>query len=155
MSTTPALGQAVAAPAFRRLALPVFAATIFASAFLLFAVQPMFTKMILPKLGGTPAVWSVATVFFQAVLLAGYGYAHLVATRLSPRRGALVHLALMAAVIAIALPIGIPAGFERPPADGQAMWLIATFAASVVWAVTLADDGPTGGFFRDGRPLAW
>ena len=63
-------------PASPSLLLRVFAAAIFLSAALLFAVQPMFTKMVLPRLGGTPAVWSVAMVFFQAVLLAGYAYAH-------------------------------------------------------------------------------
>ena len=54
-----------------------FTAAIFLSAALLFAVQPMFTKLVLPQLGGAPAVWSVAMVFFQATLLAGYAYAHL------------------------------------------------------------------------------
>ena len=64
--------------AFRnRLILIVFTAAIFTSALLLFSVQPLFTKMVLPRLGGTPQVWSVAMVFFQAALLAGYGYAHL------------------------------------------------------------------------------
>src|SRR5438477_393056 len=56
--------------------LPVLTGAIFLSAALLFAVQPMFTKMVLPRLGGAPQVWSVAMVFFQAALLAGYGYAH-------------------------------------------------------------------------------
>ena len=60
-------------------------AAIFLSAALLFAVQPMFTKMVLPRLGGAPQVWSVAMVFFQAALLAGYGYAHLL-TRYLPGR---------------------------------------------------------------------
>ena len=55
-----------------RVVLPAFCIAIFLSAFLLFSVQPMFTKLVLPKLGGTPAVWSVAMVFFQAVLLTGY-----------------------------------------------------------------------------------
>jgi len=50
---------------------------LFVSAILLFSVQPMFTKMILPRLGGAPAVWSVAMVFFQTALLIGYAYAHL------------------------------------------------------------------------------
>ena len=58
------------------LLLAVFVGAIFVSAALLFAVQPMFTKMVLPRLGGAPAVWSVAIVFFQAALLAGYAYAH-------------------------------------------------------------------------------
>ena len=66
-----------------RLAPALFAATLFASALLLFAVQPMFTKMVLPKLGGAPSVWSVAMVFFQAALLVGYAYAHLLARTLA------------------------------------------------------------------------
>ena len=71
--------------------LRVFAAAIFLSAALLFAVQPMFTKMVLPKLGGTPAVWSVAMVFFQAVLLAGYAYAHALTKYLPGKRSIVVH----------------------------------------------------------------
>ncbi len=58
-----------------RLLLATFVAAIFVSAALLFAVQPLFAKMVLPRLGGTPAVWSVAMVFFQAMLLIGYAYA--------------------------------------------------------------------------------
>ena len=54
-----------------------FAAAIFVSAFLLFWVQPLFSKMVLPLLGGAPAVWNTAMMFFQLLLLAGYGYAHL------------------------------------------------------------------------------
>ena len=111
--------------------LPVYVATIFVSAFLLFGIQPMFAKMVLPKLGGSPGVWSVAMVFFQAVLLAGYGYAHLLVSRLSLRRAALIHLALMMTVLAISLPIHIAAGFERPPQEGEVTWLIGLFAASV------------------------
>ena len=60
-----------------RLVLVVYTAAIFLSALLLFSVQPLFTKMVLPRLGGSPAVWSVAMVFFQTLLLAGYAYAHL------------------------------------------------------------------------------
>ena len=59
-----------------RLVLIVYTAAIFVSALLLFSVQPLFTKMVLPRLGGSPAVWSVAMVFFQSLLLAGYAYAH-------------------------------------------------------------------------------
>src|SRR4030065_486533 len=58
----------------------VFALTLFTSAPLLFVVQPLFAKMVLPLLGGTPAVWNTCMVFYQAALLAGYAYAHL-ATR--------------------------------------------------------------------------
>ena len=58
------------------LILATYTAAIFLSALLLFGVQPMFTRMVLPRLGGSPSVWSVAMVFFQSMLLAGYAYAH-------------------------------------------------------------------------------
>src|SRR6266540_23189 len=83
--------------------LAVYGTAIFLSAALLFAVQPMFTKMVLPQLGGAPSVWSVAIVFFQAVLLLGYAYAHLL-TRWAPTRISLfIHIALMLAAT-LALP---------------------------------------------------
>jgi len=112
-----------------RAALPLFAATLFASALLLFAVQPMFAKMVLPILGGAPAVWSVAMVFFQAALLAGYGYAHLLARTLPVPYAALVHLGVLA-VAAFMLPIGI-ADFGTPPSDGIALWLVGLFTVSI------------------------
>jgi hypothetical protein len=108
----------------------LFAVTLFVSALLLFAVQPMFTKMVLPKLGGSPSVWSVAMVAFQSFLFIGYLYAHLLARVLSPGRAAMVHLALLAA-IAASLPLGIAHGFDAPPPDGVMLWLIALFAASI------------------------
>ncbi|RXT57652.1 hypothetical protein B6S44_04400 [Bosea sp. Tri-44] len=111
--------------------LPVYTCTIFLSAFLLFGIQPMFAKMVLPKLGGSPAVWSTAMVFFQAMLLAGYAYAHWLVSRFSVRRAALIHIALMAAVILTSLPIRIAAGFDRPPAEAEITWLLTLFAASV------------------------
>src|SRR5262245_8502292 len=101
-------------PAVLRLMPALFAATLFLSALLLFLVQPMFTKMVLPKLGGAPTVWSVAMVFFQAALLAGYAYAHLLVRRLPLGSGALVHLGVLAAA-ALTLPIGIAQGFGTPP----------------------------------------
>ena len=76
-------------PAALRLA-PALATMLFVSALLLFMVQPMFTKIVLPRLGGAPAVWSVAMVFFQAALLARYANAHLVVRRLPLWIGALV-----------------------------------------------------------------
>ena len=59
----------------------LYGLTLFVSALLLFSIQPMFAKMVLPKLGGAPAVWSVAMVFFQTTLLAGYAYAHVLMVR--------------------------------------------------------------------------
>src|SRR4051812_10944325 len=93
--------------------LPLFAVALFTSALLLFAVQPMFTKMILPRLGGAPAVWSVAMVVFQAALLAGYAYAHVLSRWLAPAHAAMVHLGVLAAA-ALMLPIGVAPGYEMP-----------------------------------------
>lgn len=114
---------------FRQLPL-VFAGTIFLSAFLLFAVQPLFTKMILPALGGSPAVWSVAMVFFQALLLLGYLYAHLSARWLSGAQALSLHGVLMLSAF-LALPLSVSQMFGAPPDDGQSLWLIGVFCASV------------------------
>jgi hypothetical protein len=73
----------------------VFAFTLFTSALLLFMVEPMIGKMILPLLGGTPAVWNTCMVFFQAVLLAGYAYAHFSTSLLGARKQAALHLGLL------------------------------------------------------------
>jgi SAM-dependent methyltransferase len=81
-----------------------YAATIFLSAFLLFEVQPVIAKMILPWFGGTSAVWSTCMLFFQIVLLLGYLYAHFLNRKLTPRRQAIVHIAILA-LSAAALPI--------------------------------------------------
>lgn len=108
----------------------VFTGTIFLSALLLFSVQPMFAKMVLPLLGGSPSVWSVAMVFFQAVLLLGYGYAHLITRFLDPRRAVIVHLCVFAVALT-ALPLSIAAGWGRPPAEYAAFWLIGLFGVSI------------------------
>src|SRR3954454_2808556 len=78
-----------------RLVLIVYTAAIFVSALLLFSVQPLFTKMVLPRLGGSPAVWSVAMVFFQSLLLAGYGYAHYLIRIRNRMVPVVVHLLLL------------------------------------------------------------
>lgn len=111
------------------LALPAFAAALFLSALLLFSVQPMFTKMALPQLGGSPGVWSVAMVFFQGLLLLGYLWAHFLASRLPLWLAAALHLSICALVF-LALPIAA-ASMPPPPAEGQAFWLIGLFALSV------------------------
>lgn len=119
-----------ALPGSARATLLLFAAALFLSALLLFAVQPLFAKMVLPRLGGSPQVWSVLMVCFQAVLLAGYAYAHVLIRAFGARRSAPVHLFVLTAAI-FTLPIGVAAGWEQPPADGQSLWLIGLFAASV------------------------
>ncbi len=161
MSITPAesASKSIDAITARRLslALPVFLGTIFLSAFLLFGIQPLFTKMVLPRLGGSPGVWSVAMVFFQAMLLAGYAYAHVLVSRLGIRRAALTHIVLMAAVLAVALPIRIAAGFNQPPEQGEALWLVMLFGASVgLPFFAVAANGPLlqAWFARSGHPHA-
>lgn len=122
--------------------LMAFTLAIFTSAFLLFAIQPMFTKMVLPQLGGSPAVWSVAMVFFQALLLGGYLYAHLSTRYLTTRQAAIVHLGLLVTTMVV-LPIGVSATLGAPPAEGQAGWLIGVFLLSVgLPFFAVAGNGP-------------
>jgi spermidine synthase len=95
-----------------------YAVTIFLSSFLLFLVQPLVARLILPWFGGSAAVWTTCMLFFQVLLLAGYAYAHACNARLAPRVQALVHTALLAAAVAT-LPIAPaeswkPTGAEEP-----------------------------------------
>ena len=107
-----------------------FIAAVVLSASLLFMVQPMFTKLVLPRFGGAPSVWSVAIVFFQTALLAGYAYAHWL-TRYAPGRPSVaIHLVVMAAAMFV-LPLSIATGWERPPAGAEALWLIGLLALSI------------------------
>src|SRR6476661_10440963 len=85
------------------------------SAWLLFLVQPMFAKMVLPYLGGTPAVWNTCVVFFQATMLAGYVYAHVLSRSLPLRGQVAVHVLLLAAV-SLTLPVVIPPHWTPPVA---------------------------------------
>jgi spermidine synthase len=102
----------------RTAGLALYALTMFVGAGLLFVVQPMVGKMILPLLGGTPAVWNTCMVFFQAALLGGYAYAHASTRWLGSRRQAALHLAVMALPL-VALPLGLQTwamgGGERHP----------------------------------------
>src|SRR5512143_2482987 len=93
-------------------AMLAYAATVFTGAFLLFQVQPLIGKFILPWFGGGPGVWTICLLFFQVLLLGGYGYAHLLSSRLRPRFQALVHLLVLAAALAL-LPI-TPADSWKP-----------------------------------------
>jgi hypothetical protein len=85
----------------------LFSLTLFLSAGLLFLVEPMIAKMILPLLGGTPAVWNTCMMFFQAVLLAGYGYAHILSRNTGVSRQIVIHLLLFVSACLV-LPIAIP-----------------------------------------------
>ncbi|MDE2064755.1 MAG: class I SAM-dependent methyltransferase, partial [Bradyrhizobium sp.] len=137
-----------------RLVLLVYTAAIFVSALLLFSVQPLFTKMVLPRLGGSPAVWSVAMVFFQSLLLMGYVYAHLlmrINNRLIP---ILVHVAVLVLAFAT-LPLAIAVRWGEPPTSGYAIWLLGLFVASIgLPFFALAANNPLlqAWFVRTGHP---
>src|SRR5437868_4811098 len=137
-----------------RLVLAVYTAAIFVSALLLFSVQPLFTKMVLPRLGGSPAVWSVAMVFFQSLLLAGYGYAHYLIQIPKRRVAVAVHLLLLVAAL-LSLPLSIASGWGEPPTSGYALWLLGLFAVSIgLPFFALAGNNPLlqAWFFRTGHP---
>jgi spermidine synthase len=132
-----------------------FVFVIFLGSFLLFLIQPMFGRMILPRLGGAPAVWNTAMLFFQAMLLAGYLYAHAIA-RWPLKRQLATHLALFV-LAAATLPIGL-AGFY--PASGgvaPALWLIGLLFVSIgpVFFVVAAQAPLMQAWFaRSGDPAA-
>src|SRR6185437_5695041 len=137
-----------------RLVLTVYTASIFVSALLLFSVQPLFTKMVLPRLGGSPAVWSVAMVFFQSLLLAGYAYAHYLTQIRSRAVAVAVHLALLL-IAWLTLPLSIAGGWGEPPTSGYAFWLLGLFAVSIgLPFFALAANNPLlqAWFVRTGHP---
>src|SRR6201988_2665605 len=111
---------------------PVFALALFTSAALLFWVQPLVAKMLLPLLGGAPSVWNTCMVFFQSLLLGGYAYALFVSQRLSLRNQAIVHAVLLLAA-GLVLPFGLS---ERvlaslPTQSSPILWLLTTLAVTV------------------------
>jgi hypothetical protein len=137
-----------------RLVLVVYTAAIFVSALLLFSVQPLFTKMVLPRLGGSPAVWSVAMVFFQSLLLGGYAYAHFLMQLRNRSIPVAVHLVLLAAAL-LTLPLSIASGWGEPPTSGYAVWLLGLFAVSIgLPFFALAANNPLlqAWFVRTGHP---
>jgi hypothetical protein len=107
----------------------LFSATLFVSAFLMFLVEPMMARMVLPLLGGAPAVWNTCLVFFQAVLLAGYAYAHGATGRLGLRQQIVVHCIVLLAPL-LMLPIAL---HQAPPVAGQnpVAWLLLALTASI------------------------
>ncbi len=108
----------------------LFTATIFLSASLLFFVQPLFTKIALPAIGGAPAVWTTAMLFFQTVLIGGYLYAHLLSRHLGVRAQMAVHLALWAAALAF-LPLALPEGWRYDPGASVPVQTLGLYALGV------------------------
>jgi spermidine synthase len=109
----------------------LFAATLFLSSSLLFIVQPMIAKMVLPLLGGTPAVWNTCMVFFQGVLLAGYLYAHAASRWLRVQHQAILHITLLL-VSFLTLPVIVAAQTAEPPTTGMPIgWLLRVLVTTV------------------------
>ena len=122
--------------------LTLFALSILLGASLIFFVEPMFAKMVLPLLGGSPAVWNTCVVYFQALLLVGYLYAHLLTTKLTHRRQVVVHATLLLAC-GLALPVALPPTWT-PPGDGSpVLWLTGVLTVSLAAPFfVVASTGP-------------
>ena len=111
------------------ISLPLFATTLFFSAFLMFLLEPMVAKMLLPILGGAPMVWNTCVVFFQVTLLAGYGYAHATGRRLDVLRHRSLHLVVVAVPLAV-LPFAARPDWTPPPGN-PILWLLVVLATAV------------------------
>ncbi|MBP2159661.1 MULTISPECIES: spermidine synthase [Asticcacaulis] len=118
-ATTPILRQS-----------PLFAVTVFTSALLVFFVQPMVGKLLLPLLGGAPAVWNTSMAFFQAALLLGYGYAHLLQRLKSFRIQVILHGVLLG-LAALSLPLGISNAFGLPDPEHPILWMLGVLTLSI------------------------
>ena len=118
--------------------LPLYGGAIFVAAALVFLVQPMAAKMLLPRFGGTPAVWAVSLVFFQAVLLGGYAFAHVSLRFLPLRIQPVLQLAVLALPLAL-LPIAMPSDAGSPRNPTLTLLAVLVVAAGVpFFAVTTA-----------------
>ncbi len=113
-----------------RLLVPIYVSTMLLSACLLFLVQPMFARMALPLLGGTPAVWAIAMCFFQGVLLGGYAYAHLLKRYLGPQQAVILHIFLMAGAWFF-LPVHVELSLAPQGGAGAGLWLVGLMAKSI------------------------
>ncbi|HEY6967543.1 MAG TPA: fused MFS/spermidine synthase [Burkholderiales bacterium] len=133
----------------------IYAATIFLSSFLLFLVQPLIARLILPWFGGTAAVWTTCMLFFQTLLLAGYAYAHATNARLKPRQQAILHAVLLAAALAT-LPIAPgerwkPIGAEEPI---SAILLLLTATVGLPYLLLASTSPLLQAWFTRARPGA-
>ena len=120
-------------PIFQNRSTPLillFVSTLFSSALLMFVLQPLFGKLLLPLLGGTPAVWNSCMVFYQSLLFLGYLYAHLIASRLHPQRQVIVHLSVIALSL-LALPIALPENLIPPTQNNPTFWIFSTLALAI------------------------
>jgi hypothetical protein len=120
-------------PIFQNRSTPLillFVSTLFSSALLMFVLQPLFGKLLLPLLGGTPAVWNSCMVFYQSLLFLGYLYAHLIASRLHAHHQVIVHLGVIALSL-LALPIALPENLIPPTQSNPTLWIFSTLALAI------------------------
>ncbi len=108
----------------------IYTLTIFLSALLLFSVQPMIAKMILPELGGSPAVWQTVMMFFQLLLLAGYAYVHVTTTRITVKKQVIIHRIILICAL-IALPFTLNSGTLFDRNAYPVLWLFETLIYSI------------------------
>jgi hypothetical protein len=108
----------------------LFAGTLFISATLMFILQPLFGKLLLPLLGGSPAVWNTCMVFYQTLLFLGYLYAHFLSVKFSPHRQIQIH-AVIIAISLIALPVALPDNPIPPTDSNPTLWLMWTLFLAI------------------------
>ena len=108
----------------------LFAGTLFVSASLMFVLQPLFGKLLLPLLGGSPAVWNTCMVFYQSILFLGYLYAHTISTRFDQRRQIQIHAAVML-ISLLALPVALPENIAPPTDSNPTFWLFWTLFLAI------------------------
>ena len=117
-------------PSAARPTLLAFTVATFVSAALLFSIQPLFAKMVLPLLGGATSVWAVALVFFQSALLAGYAYAHASIRLLPLRIGGPLHVVVLLLAFVV-LPIAVPSAWKEPPPGDPYLWQLGLFSVAI------------------------
>ncbi len=108
----------------------LFVLAVFCGAAMVFLVEPMVAKLVLPMLGGSPAVWNTSLAFFQAALLAGYGYAHGLQKLKSVRLQAIIHVGVLV-VAALALPLRVTGALGEPSSHHPALWLLGVLTISL------------------------
>ena len=108
----------------------LFAGTLFTSASLMFVLQPLFGKLLLPLLGGSPAVWNTCMVFYQSILFLGYLYAHTISTRFSQHRQIQIHTVIIL-VSFLALPLALPENIAPPTDSNPTFWLLWTLFLAI------------------------
>ncbi len=108
----------------------IYVLAVFCGAAMVFMVQPMVAKLVLPQLGGSPQVWNTSMAFFQAALLVGYGYAHVLQKIPAARTQVVVHLAVLVLAGSL-LPLRITGLFGEPSSNAPVLWLLAVLTVSI------------------------